>query len=121
MFTCGAKMIASLAQHRLILFPYIHVMCSGVLHVFISVYYLDCTEFTITKIMFRKMKRWKKKMWRLTRKMQKQTVLVVMFAFRSTVKMWINMINVEFSSFAINKMLAFLCRAFVEFESQEQK
>lgn len=33
MFTCGAKMIASLAQHRLILFPYIHVMCSGVLHV----------------------------------------------------------------------------------------
>lgn len=85
MFTCGAKMIASLAQHRLILFPYIHVMCSGVLHVFISVYYLDCTEFTITKIMFRKMKRWKKKMWRLTRKMQKQTVLVVMFAFRSTV------------------------------------
>lgn len=35
--------------------------------------------------------------------------------------MWINMINVEFSSFSINKMLAFLCRAFVEFESQEQK
>lgn len=88
MFTYGAKMIASLAQHRLILFPYIHVMCSGVLHVFISVYYLDCTEFTITKIMFRKMKRWKKKMWRLTRKMQKQTVLVVMFAFRSTYSMY---------------------------------